>query len=61
MGAATTLPIEAPELKIPCANALCFAGNHSPLLFTAPGHNPASPRPSNPRTIDNETTPLANA
>ena len=49
--------MDAPELKIPCANALCFTGNHSPLLFTAPGHNPASPRPSSPRTIDKEITP----
>lgn len=44
-GGATTDPIEAPALNKPCAIALSFIGNHSALLFTAPGQLPASEIP----------------
>ena len=48
-------------LKIPCAIARSLIGNHSPLLFTAPGQFPASPIPSNPLKIDKVITPRAKA
>ena len=41
-GGATTEPIEAPALNNPCAMARSLIGNHSALLFTAPGQFPAS-------------------
>ena len=53
--------MDAPALKIPWAIARSFTGNHSPLLFTAPGQFPASPTPNNPLNIDKVMTPLANA
>ncbi|CAI8173930.1 MAG: Uncharacterised protein [Bacteroidota bacterium] len=53
--------MEAPALKIPCASARCFTGNHSPLLLTAPGHRPASPSPRRPRTTESVIMPLATA
>ncbi|MNE72737.1 hypothetical protein D3C80_1687040 [compost metagenome] len=55
---AITFPMEAPALKIPCAMARSFSGNHSALLFTAPGQFPASEIPSVTRTNVNDITPL---
>src|SRR5687767_7168718 len=53
-GAATTEPNEAPAPKMPCAIALSLAGNHSALLFVAPGQFPASLIPSIALKILNE-------
>ena len=39
MGAAITEPRDAPAPKIPWAMARSFAGNHSALLFVAPGQH----------------------
>src|SRR5882724_110152 len=60
-GAATTEPNEAPAPNMPCAIALSFAGNHSALLFVAPGQLPASLTPRNDRKILNEVIDLATA
>jgi len=53
--------MDAPALKIPCAMARSLTGNHSPLLFTAPGQFPASPKPNKTLKTDNDTMPLAKA
>ena len=38
--------------------ARCLTGNHSPLLFTAPGQFPASPSPRSPLKIVSDTKPV---
>ena len=40
--------MDAPELKIPCAKALSFMGNHSAFDFVAPGQ----------KTVDEEITKI---
>lgn len=54
-------PIAAPELKIPCASALSFVGNHSAFPFVAPGQLPASAIPKIDRNIPKLKTPAAKA
>src|SRR5687767_15593813 len=60
-GAATTEPREAPAPKIPCAIARSLAGNHSALLFVAPGQLPASLTPSMARNKLKLVSDLATA
>ncbi|MNE71766.1 hypothetical protein D3C80_1676660 [compost metagenome] len=61
IGADITEPKEAPAPKIPCAIALSFAGNHSALLFVAPGQLPASEKPSRNLKILKDIRPRAKA
>ena len=49
----------APAPNIPCAIALSFEGNHSALLFVAPGQLPASLMPSIERNMLKEVRDLA--
>src|SRR5690606_4132279 len=51
IGAETTEPKLAPAPKIPCAIARSFGGNHSALLFVAPGQFPDSKKPRKRRKI----------
>ena len=61
IGYATIPPIAAPELKIPCAKALSFVGNHSAFAFAAPGQFPASAIPKIYLNIEKLIIPCAKA
>ena len=50
---ATIPPMAAPELKIPCAKALSFTGNHSAFPLAAPGQFPASDTPNKDLKLKN--------
>jgi hypothetical protein len=54
-------PIFEPELKMPVARARSFFGNHSAMVFTAPGKLPASPKAREKRATPNPTAERAKA
>src|SRR5690606_11873266 len=61
IGAEITDPKLAPAPKIPWAIARSLGGNHSALLFVAPGQLPASKNPRKSRKMLKLMIDLANA